>query len=278
MLNKYFFIPANNEKFLAGINKIKADYIVFDLEDSILMSEYDLSIRNLLTIKIKDNYFVRLKFFNEIDNSIEEKKINQLIQLGFKNFVIPKFSKAIEVKRIEEYFSKSNKLDLKFILLVEGPSGLFELNKAMSMDVINIVGVGFGSHDYCNTMKIRHHKENFSFARQYVLNIAKAFNVEAIDIACLNLEDVDAFKQECIDGFNLGFDGKFLIHPNQLDEISNIKYFSKEDVDDAIQLYRKIQLLEVGKKSVLRIDGKVYEKPHIDRIKNIVEWSEKNDT
>jgi hypothetical protein len=113
---------------------------------------------------------------------------------------------------------------------VEGPSGLFELNKAMSMDVINIVGVGFGSHDYCNHMNIKHCKENFSFARQYVLNMAKAFNIEAIDIVCLNLEDVSVFIEECIDGFNLGFDGKFLIHPKQLDEISDIKFFSNEDI------------------------------------------------
>ena len=93
----------------------------------------------------------------------------------------------------------------------------------------------------------------------------------------MNISDEQEFSSECIDAFNMGYDAKFVLHPQQLEVINKTEYFSKEEVKNALEIYEEIKTMDLVKFSVIKVNGKLYEKPHLKRIMKIIEWN-KNST
>lgn len=272
MLKSFFFIPANNLKFIDKSKDILANYIIFDLEDSILDQDINNCIANLSSVKIKPNHLVRFCFFDDF-NFLRDKEFQTLLKLGFSHFIVPKFAGITQIKLIQRYLQNQKlKKAVDFILLVEQPKGLFELYQTLKSNLITINAIGFGSHDYCNAIGMQHTEQNLYFARQMVLNHARAFNINAIDTVTVNLEKEKEFIEESLCAFRMGFDGKFLIHPQQLKLLNGLKYYTDEEVEEAENVYDRILDILDQKVAIVRIDGKIYEKPHISRIVNIINW------
>ena len=72
----------------------------------------------------------------------------------------------------------------------------------------------------------------------------------------------------------MGFTGKFIIHPKQIELIKGIQYYSTLEVAEAKSIYKKILEIQKGKVAVVRLNGKIYEKPHINKIIDIIKWSQ----
>jgi len=270
-LKSFFFVPANNTKFIEKSQELPSDFIVYDLEDSILKQEFDTCLKNLSSLKIQPRHYVRFRFFDD-DNKLDEKKFEALIKIGFTHFIVPKFVDVAQTEVIKAFLMNGNIDNVDFLLLVENPLGFFNLFTTLKSNFINITGLGLGSHDYCNTMGMQHTSSNLYFARQIILNHAKAFNLDAIDTVSVNFENDSDFHDESYNAFQMGFTGKFLIHPRQLKILNEIKYYTDEEVQEAINVYPRILDLQEQKSSIFRYNGKVYEKPHINRIINIIKW------
>lgn len=274
MLNTFFFIPANNKKFIDKREVLPCNNVVFDFEDAVLDSDYEMCLNNIKEITIKDSYYARVRFYDSNSEKLNTRIFYDLLKLGFRNFLIPKFTQISQVQTISDYLNaiNQNKEFLKFVLLVEHPRGLFSLVETIQSGLLPITALGLGSHDYCSVMGMKHTLNNLSFARNYVLNVAKAFNLQAIDIVSTNLSDTEGFMLECINAFEIGYDSKFLIHPKQLEIVNSIQYYTPDEVVEAEKVYSQILKIQNNEASVLNIDGKVYEKPHIQRILNIIKW------
>ena len=172
----------------------------------------------------------------------------------------------------ENYEFKNN----QFILLIENPLCLMNLKEIVTSKIINITGITLGSHDYTNVVGMKHTSHYLSFARNYVLNVAKAYDLIAIDIASMNISDEEGFSNECLDAFNMGYDAKFVLHPQQLEVLKKTEYFYQEEVKNALEIYEEIKTMDLDKFSVIKVNGKLYERPHLKRIMKIVEWNKKN--
>ncbi|HLP04511.1 MAG TPA: aldolase/citrate lyase family protein [Paludibacter sp.] len=272
MLKSFFFVPANNLKFIEKSKVLLADYIVFDLEDAILGNELEACFQNLSSMELVSNHIVRFRFFDENEN-LNQTDFEKLLKIGFRQFIIPKFGGVAQAKTIKTFLEKQrSKIEVSFILLLENPTGLLSIYETLNMGLISITALGLGSHDYCNAMGMKHTNSNLYFARQMVLNHAKAFNLLALDTVSVNIGYDDEFKEDSLIAFNMGFDGKFVIHPQQLKLLSEIEYYTEKEVEEAEKVYEKILEIKALKTAVVRIDGKVFEKPHINRIIKIINW------
>jgi citrate lyase beta subunit len=272
MLKSFFFVPANSLKFIEKSKDLLANYIVFDLEDAVLSNELDICYKNLALFKPQTNHFVRFRFF-ENNTLLNEKDFKSFLEIGFKHFIIPKFEGIGQAKSIRAFLQRQKiSQDVFFILLLENPLGLLSLFQTLTNNIIKVTGIGLGSHDYCNAMGMKHTSSNLYFARQMVLNHAKAFNMDAIDTVSVNIEADVEFQNESIDAFNMGFNGKFLIHPRQLKLLNEVKYYSNTEIEEAEKVFEKIKEIKDQKTAVVSFNGKVFEKPHIDRIINIINW------
>lgn len=275
MLKSFFFVPANNAKFIAKSKGINADYIVFDIEDAVLGQEIELCFSNLSLLEIADNHFVRFRFF-DAKNNLNDNDFNRLLGMGFHKFIIPKFSGLCQAEIIRDFIEKTGySNNLTFCLLLEDPFGLLSVYETLQKNIIPVFAIGLGSHDYCNSIGMKHTQANLYFAKQMILNHAKAFNALALDTVSVNIGDDQEFIDESLTGFNMGFDGKFVIHPQQVRLLKEIRYYSEDEVAEAERVYDKVMEIKDQKAAVVKIGDKVFEKPHINRIINIINW-EKN--
>jgi len=266
-MKSYFFIPASNKKFLEKITSLVADFLILDLEDSIHPNDLQSSIDNITQINKKSKCFVRIPLeADRLEYTLHV--IGKLKAAGYHQFVFPKIQAKKELSQIVD--AQPGIFNEKQILLIEHPRLLISLTEILNE--FQFYGIALGSHDYVNVMQMKHTTENLMWAKHYMLNYGKAYTMECIDIASMNVVDENAFKEECQATYDLGFEGKMLIHPMQLKIMNTAKFYTEEDLNTALLIQKKIK--EVGgieNFTVYKIDNKVIERPHLKKYLDILE-------
>ena len=270
MLDSYFFVPGDKEKFINKIDSLKTDYIIIDLEDAVALQNKEKAFDLAMAITPKDNCFVRIPFF---ENCYSEQKLIQLIKHFKGRIVLPKLRETKELIQIQDLVPE---LSLSIIALVENPFCFINLPDILNRYSSYIQGVGFGSHDFCSITGIKHTFENLSHYKRQLVLYTKAFNVDYIDGVDLDLKDFTQFKNECVFAFEIGSSGKFLIHPSQIEALKSVKFITDAEMEQLKAVYEKIKNIPEDSIEVYTINDKVYEKPHILRIKYLMEKVQRN--
>jgi citrate lyase subunit beta/citryl-CoA lyase len=270
MLDSYFFIPGDKTKYLDKIDSLTADYIVIDLEDSVAQNNKQVGFEIVSSLSLKKNYFLRIPFF---DSYYSKGQIQALIAQFEGQIVLPNINSPKDVGQVVEWAEGK---PLNMIVLIENPSSFIATEEILKIFSNQIHAIGFGSHDFCSITGIKHTFEHLAHYKRQLILYAKAFNVAFLDGVDLNLKNFDQFKKECVFAFESGADGKFMIHPLQLDELQKVDFMSDEEINQLKFVYEKVKDIPVNDIEVYTFMGKVYEKPHIIRIKFLMEKMEKN--
>ena len=273
MFESFLFIPGNRTDIINNISNVDSDYKIIDFEDSISSDEISVSSKNLLLIKEKSNVFIRLSFYLK-KNELNVDFLDNIVKLGYRNFIIPKIDNKSQLLKIKEFLTdkKYNINEFNFILLIESSLALMTIRSILESDILNIQGAALGSFDYCLDMNMEYDISNFSWARNYLLNISKAYKIKAIDIVSMEIQSQKVIRDEIIDSFRLGFEGKLFIHPCQIKTLRNTRLFSYEQIQEAYTICSLIDKKNIQDVNVFKYMGKVYEKPHINRMINIINW------
>lgn len=269
MIDSYFFIPGDKPNYLSKIDKLDADYIIIDLEDAVSNNNKKVAIELVLALTFNKNMFLRIPFF---DNSYTNEQLKSLILKFGGQIVIPKINSVEDVNKV---ISLSESIPLKMIVLIENPQSFIATEQILKSFSSQIHAIGFGSHDFCSITGIKHTLDHLAHYKRQLILYAKAFKVDFLDGVDLNLKNFHQFKKECVFAFESGADGKFMIHPLQLEEMHKIDFMSEEEINQLKFVYEKVKDIPVNDIEVYTIEGKVYEKPHIIRIKYLMEKMEK---
>ncbi len=271
MIESYFFVPGNHPRLEHKLNTIKADHLIVDLEDAVLSTDIFEAVKSLNSIFSKENIWVRLILFEGF--SLKLDLLRDLINKGFKKFIIPKIRNVKQLIQIENSLTNEIIKELNFILLVENPECLLSLPMLITETNLNIIGTGFGSQDYCTESGMKHHFDYLKVPRFQIMNTAKALGVKSIDTASMDSVAGESFQNELQEAFDMGFDGKFLIHPKQLKVLNNFPFIKEETIEEAFQVLDEYERL--NKPAVFVYKNRAIEPPHIKNYRKIIEWSKK---
>lgn len=269
-MKQYFFMPATKLNKLKATIDLEVDLLIIDLEDSVLKSDREMLINEICSKKeLYINYWFRIPLRNSYDSDLNVRLLEQFLNAGYRKIVIPKIIDFLEFKIVFSVISRYEELEI--ILLIEHPKLLLQLNKILELDMKNIiVGLGLGSHDLMSFISAKHEEKRLYFARMQCLYNSKAYGRTSIDIASMNVDNDIEFKAEVINGINDGFDAKFVIHPKQSKWLKECL-----DNDDEVKWAQKI--LNILPKNTVAseiepfiFEGKIIEKPHIEKAKKIL--------
>ncbi|MDA3865548.1 MAG: aldolase/citrate lyase family protein [Salinivirgaceae bacterium] len=276
MLKTYFFIPATRKKFIDKMPFIDADEFVFDLEDAIAENDSESAFENLQNIENRDQYIVRPRLYTS-SGKLMNNKLEKLIDMGFHRFFIPKTDTPAMLDDLLNVFNYYEIDNLEWYYLIESPAALMNIKEMALSGKYPLKGICLGSQDYAAEMGMSYSLETISWARHYVLNVAKACKIEAIDMASMVLKDRKLFETECHQSFRMGYDSKLVVHPAQLEVLHDLDYYSKEEIEQAQYINEKVNLSELKNFSVITVDGLLYERPHINRVKKILNYIKKHE-
>jgi citrate lyase beta subunit len=249
---------------------LDADYVVIDLEDAVSVNNKQTGNALVLELKFNQNMFIRIPFF---DNCYTDNQLRELIQKFEGQIVLPKINTLEDINRV---IALSDGICLKMIVLIENPASFIATEEILKTFSRQVHAIGFGSHDFCSITGIKHTLEHLSHYKRQLILYAKAFGVRFIDGVDLDLKNFDQFRKECAFAFEAGADGKFMIHPAQLHEYSKVDFISEDELSEIKSVYEKVKDIPQDDIEVYSIGGRVYEKPHIDRIKRIMKRIEAN--
>ncbi|WP_432671702.1 HpcH/HpaI aldolase/citrate lyase family protein [Flavobacterium sp. SM2513] len=264
MLDSYFFVPGDKQKYLDKVATLEADFIVIDLEDAVALQNKQAALALVLSLTPEKKHFVRIPF---LEDCYSKEQVSQLIIQYEGRIVLPKVSCLEEVQSVVALVPT---ISLQLIVLVENPTCFIHLPAILNTYSSQIHAVGFGSHDFCSITGIKHTLAHLAFYKRQLILITKAYKTSYLDGVDLNLTDFAAFNEEALFAFEIGASGKFLIHPKQIAALKNIPFMSESEMEQLTAVYEKVKDIPEENIEVHTIDGKVYEKPHIIRIKHLM--------
>lgn len=250
------FVPAI-EKFLSNILLLEADGFIIDLEDSIPENQKSESLERTIHFLSKND--IKKDVFIRVNNNNYENEIRQLQVFDIKGYMVPK----VENKKIINHISTLLNSNQKLIALIESPIGIINLEQILLEKQISMLA--FGAEDYLSRIGVDYTEEILLYPKSKIVTYAHAYNLEVFDSISLNYTETKLLREEVNYSKKMGFTGKLAIHPNQLKTINDVfTVYDKSYYESIIQEYEK------SNEGVVLIDGKIYEKPHIEKFKKFL--------
>ena len=278
LFRSLIFVPGNNSRFLEKAKSLKADIVCFDLEDSVPNAEKSNARKLIKTaLKSRSSYlssiFVRT---NSPSSGNIPDDLKEIIQKGIDGIVIPKVNNVSELKKIEKNISKLEKTrklkPIQIIPSIESAEGVVNTYNIASCTK-RVSAVVFGIFDLLNDLGVEYSKdpEGGKYSRAKIPVDAKAAGVASIDAIWQDLKDIKGLEKDCKIGKSLGYTGKSIIHPDQIDLTHKIFYPNKTEIQWAEKVC-KTYLNSVKKgKGATTVEGKMIDEVHYKQAKAILE-------
>lgn len=277
------YVPGSNPGMLAEAHIYGADSLMFDLEDSISLLEKD-SARLLVYNAIKSIDYGEIEIvvrINGLDTPYGQHDIEAMVRAGVHVIRLPKTETAQDVidveKIIEDVESKIGRPigSTKMMGAIESPLGVInavEIARSSS----RMIGIALGAEDYVTNMKTKRSPDGVEllYARSQILIAARAASIYALDTVFSDVNNDEGFRREVKLIKQLGFDGKSVINPRQIGPVHEIYAPTEKEIDHAKKVIGAIKEAEEKGLGVISLNGKMIDKPIVERAERILELSE----
>lgn len=275
------FLPADKPAMYRDVIMYKPDTVMFDLEDAISFGEKD-SARILLREVLKEidynKYGIEVCVrVNGMDTQWFDQDVKACIQ-GYANMIrLPKVETTDDVKVavscIEKYEKEFNKKDKTLIFIaIESTLGVLNAREiAQASD--RIVGIALGGMDYLLDLKGSRlkNREELLYARQHLIHVGRSLKIDVFDVVYGNTSDKEGFIEEFKFVKGLGFNGKSVIHPNQITLINKIFEPTPEEIEYAIEMKKAFDDSVKKGMGVFLFRGNMVDKPIVEKQLEVIE-------
>ncbi|CAB1055869.1 Similar to citrate lyase beta chain, 4 [Olavius sp. associated proteobacterium Delta 1] len=242
VMRSVFYTPSNNEKMVAKAPEIACDILTLDLEDSVppaekqrgreMIQEYFKSGREK---QLSPTLFVRV---NNWETQMTNDDLEAIVHPGLDGVCLAKCGDAENVKRLDwklEELEQRRGMEVGSVgiqLLIETAKGVMNAYPAACASP-RVNSLIFGAVDFTKDMRVTLTSEGQEqlYARYHTAVAARAAGCIAIDCPFVNLSDAEAFKKSTREGRQMGYEGRMLIHPSQIEPSHEIYTPSAEDVE-----------------------------------------------
>ena len=277
------FVPGNNPAMMQDAFIYSPDSIMLDLEDSVTMSEKDaarLLVYNALkTIDYgQTEMVVRI---NPLNTPYGKKDVEAMVKAGVQVIRMPKTETADEVREVEaEILKWEEELGCvgrtKIMAAIESALGIVNAYP-IAVASKRMMGIALGAEDYCANLKTQRtsgDNPNFGLelllARQTIVVAARAAGIDALDTVYSNLDDMETFRREVELIKTLGFDGKSIINPRQIEIINEVFAPKQKDIEKALKIIAAIKEAEQKGSGVIAVNGNMVDRPVVIRAERTI--------
>lgn len=267
------FIPGNDPGMLRDCGIYGADSIMLDLEDSVSLTEKDAArflVRSALQTMDYGETEVLVRINALEDGGLED--LRAIVPLGKALIRLPKTETAEDVLRCEQEIARLETQhglepgSTGMMAAIESAKGILNAYE-IAVSSPRLVGIALGAEDYVTDLKTTRSLEGTElfFGRSVVLHAARAAGIAAIDCVYSNVDDEDGLVRQAKLIHALGFDGKSVIHPRQIEPIHRVFTPTQKDIDKAVAVIRALQEARQKGSGVISLNGKMVDRPIVLR-------------
>lgn len=254
LMRSLMFVPAHNQHLLDSALRRDADVLLLDIEDSVPSCDKQSARDNIKEFVAREDAQGRLIFPRVNDRESGEllRDLYQLTMSGISGFMYPKSNKEEDVyfvgKLLEtiEYEKGFPIGTFKLIPIIETAGAVMQIEAICKACPNRVVAVAFGCEDYVTSIHGQHDPEGQSifWARNMIVNGARACGVLPIDTVHINVHDLDDLEKNLILSKKLGFEGMLVLNPKELPLVHKYYSPSEEEVNwakEMVHLYNESQ-------------------------------------
>ncbi|WP_377805726.1 citrate (pro-3S)-lyase subunit beta [Azospirillum sp. A29] len=280
------FLPGANAAMLSTAFVYKPDSIMFDLEDAVSLREKD-------SARILVFHALQLPVYREIETVVRINPLNTpfghldleaAVRAGVDVVRLPKTDCAEDVELLEREVERIERAcgrevgSTKLMAAIESASGVIN---ALSIAKASprLIGIALAGFDYVMDMQTeRGDGTELFYARCAVLHAARAAKIDAFDVVWSDLNDEAGFLKEVDLIKRLGFNGKSLINPRQIELLHNAYAPTEEEVEYAGRVVAAAAEGERKGLGVVSLNGKMIDGPVIDHARRVLQRAEASGT
>lgn len=277
MRRSLLFIPSNSPAMLQNADIFGADGVIFDLEDAVSVSEKDAA-RTLLDTFLTMYPLSHLEIvvrINQVETSIETGELNLIVSDKIDTIMLPKATKQStliligQLKKIELEKNLTKKINI--IPIIEMAESVLQVSDIAKLERVS--GLLLGAEDLASDLEVSRSIESLEILMPRALTIlaAKANKIDAIDTPFIHKDDEDGLIKDAKFAKQLGMNAKACIHPNQVETINEIFSPSPLEINQALRILEAYQKPENKQKGAFSLDGKMVDKPIVDRAQRLIE-------
>ena len=261
------YMPAANERALEKAKSIPADALIFDLEDAVAPEAKEMARAQAVAAAGSGEYGRRETTIrcNGLDTHWGDADLAAAATSGADAVVIPKVDDVRNLEQISARLDEAGAPDtMKIWAMVETPVAIFEARALAAFQRVAVLVMG--TNDLAKELRAVAGPERQSLVPHLAAAVlaARAEGVAILDGVFNDVKDVDGFRSEALQGFELGFDGKTLIHPSQVEPANEIWAPGDEDIAEAKRVIEAFAQAEADGQGVVTVDGRMVENLHRD--------------
>ena len=273
------FVPGNNPGMMQDAFIYGPDSIMLDLEDSVTMAEKDaarLLVHNALKTIDYGNTEMVVRI-NPLNTAYGKKDVEAVVKAGVHVIRMPKTETAEEVREVEREIERVEKEigclgRTKIMAAIESTLGIVNAYE-IAVASERMMGIALGAEDYCANLKTQRSPEGTEllFARQQIVVAARAAGIDALDTVYSNLKDMETFRKEVELIKQLGFDGKSIINPRQIEIVNEVFAPTEKAIEKAKTIIAAIKEAEKRGSGVIAVNGKMVDRPVVIRAQRTID-------
>ena len=273
------FMPGSNARALEKARNLPADVIILDLEDSVAPDAKVLA-RDQIAQAIAAQGFGKREVWVRT-NSLESAWWADDSAMAGKarpdGILVPKVSSVEDLKAIGDRLSAIHAdPSIKVWAMIETARAVLDADKlagASRDPKTRLAGFVFGPNDIARETRILMMPGRAAMIPMitHCILATRAHGLEIFDGPYSDFSNVDGFGAECAQGRDLGFDGKTLIHPGQIEACNAIFTPPAEEIAQARKIIAAFELPENAARGAIRLDGQMVERLHADMARRTIE-------
>lgn len=266
------YMPGSNARALEKARTLAADALILDLEDAVAPDAKALARQQVVDAVKAGGFGPRevIVRINGLDTAWGEEDMRAVAPAGADAVLIPKVSSPAHVARAATALARAGAPDsTRLWVMMETPLAMLTALSiaATAGDPANrLACLVMGTNDLAKETRARlvPGRQAFLPWLQSCLAAARAYGIDIIDGVFNGLADDSGYRDECEQGRDLGFDGKTLIHPSQIETANAVFAPTVAEVEWARRIIAAFGVPENRDKGALQLDGKMIERLHAD--------------
>jgi len=266
-------MPSSNERALDKAKSIPTDALIFDLEDAVAPDAKPEARANAVAAAGSGEYGGREITIraNGLDTPWGADDLTAIATSGAAAVVVPKVGSAAYLDDVSTRLTAAGAPDsLTIWAMVETPTALLDIRQIAGHPRVDVLVMG--TNDLIKELRCGVSPDRAALIPHLATALlgAREAGVAILDGVYNDVRDADGFVAEARQGKLLGFDGKTLVHPSQVEPANDVWAPSADEIDHAERVIAAFDAATAEGKGVVTVDGRMIENLHVDNARRVL--------
>ena len=267
------YMPAANERALEKAKTLPADAIIFDLEDAVAPDAKESARVNACAAVASGEYGHRELTIrcNGLDTPWGADDLAAAAKSGAAAVVIPKVSSVETIDLVSSILRAAGAPEsMNIWAMIETPTAIFDVRHIAAHSRVTVLVMG--TNDLARELRARLVPGRQPLVPHLAVALAAAREAGKVilDGVYNDVKNLDGFRAECVQGAEMGFDGKTLIHPSQVEIANDVWAPTADEVDHARRVIAAFQEGLADGRGVITVDGRMIENLHVENAQRAI--------